>query len=113
MDSIGLLLADADGYVPGLNFVFGLAIPGLKVATVFLQRLRLWTDRANYIRRVVKEVLHELGHVLGLEHCKNGLCVMSFSNSVLDVDRKLPKFCGRCARKLAGAGVVVSGEFVI
>ncbi|MEM4937640.1 MAG: hypothetical protein QW509_05655, partial [Sulfolobales archaeon] len=63
--SIGLLLADADAYVVGLNFVFGLAIPELEVASVFLKRLRVWTDRRNYVVRVVKEVLHELGHVLG------------------------------------------------
>jgi len=113
VDSIGLLLADADGYIPGLNFVFGLAIPELRAASVFLRRLRLWTDRANYVRRVVKEVLHELGHILGLGHCRNSLCVMSFSNSVLDVDRKLSKFCSRCAQKLARTGIAVPAEYII
>lgn len=111
--SIGLLLADADAYVPGLNFVFGLAIPELGAASVFLRRLRLWTDRRNYVARVVKEVLHELGHVLGLKHCRNRECVMSFSNSVLDVDRKSSMFCGNCARALGRAGVVVPKEYVI
>ncbi len=111
--SIGLLLADADAYVPGLNFVFGLAIPELRVASVFLKRLRLWTDRENYVARVVKEVLHELGHVFGLKHCRSRGCVMNFSNSVFDVDRKCGAFCRSCVRVLRERGLEVRGEFVI
>ncbi|MEM4832992.1 MAG: hypothetical protein QW809_04790, partial [Sulfolobales archaeon] len=111
--SIGLLLADADAYVVGLNFVFGLAIPELEVASVFLKRLRVWTDRRNYVVRVVKEVLHELGHVLGLKHCRNRECVMSFSNSVFDVDRKLGMFCRSCAHTLGKSGVELPKEYVI
>lgn len=111
--SIGLLLADVDAYVPGLNFVFGLAIPELRAASVFIKRLRLWTDRRNYVVRVVKEVLHELGHVLGLKHCRNIECVMSFSNSVVEVDRKHGRFCRSCAHTLSRAGIKVSEEYII
>ncbi len=111
--SVGLLLADADAYVPGLNFVFGLADPELGVASVYLARLRLWTDRGNYVARVVKEVLHELGHVLGLRHCRSRGCVMNFSNNVFDVDRKLGAFCASCARALRRAGVEVPREYII
>ena len=112
-DFVVLLLADADAYVPGLNFVFGLAIPELGSAAVFLRRLRLWTDRGGYLRRVVKESMHELGHVLGLGHCRNPLCVMSFSNSLLEVDRKLDKFCPLCAGKLLKLGVAVPESSII
>ncbi|MCS7099368.1 MAG: archaemetzincin family Zn-dependent metalloprotease [Sulfolobales archaeon] len=109
----GLLVADVDAYVPGLNFVFGLAVPRLGVATIYLRRLRLWTDRTNYVERVVKEVLHELGHVFGLRHCGTRDCVMSFSNSVFEVDRKSRAFCRSCALKLGKLGIEVSAEFVI
>jgi archaemetzincin len=102
-----LALVDADAYVPGLNFVFGLAIPELGSAAVFLRRLRLWTDREGYLRRVVKESVHELGHVFGLGHCRNPLCVMSFSNSLLEVDRKLDAFCSTCASRLLKLGIPV------
>jgi len=112
-NSVGLLLADADAYVLGLNFVFGLAIPELEVASVFLKRLRLWTGRGNYVVRVVKEVLHELGHVLGLKHCRNRECVMSFSNSVFDVDRKRYMFCRSCAQTLSKVGIELPKEYVI
>jgi archaemetzincin len=111
--SIVLVLADADAYVPGLNFVFGLAIPELGSAAVFLGRLRLWTSREGYLKRVVKESVHELGHVFGLGHCRNPLCVMSFSNSLLEVDRKLDKFCPTCVNKLLKLGISVPESSII
>jgi archaemetzincin len=90
-----------DAYVEGLNFVFGLAIPAIGVATVYTRRL-VSRDREQYIERIAKEVVHETGHLLGLQHCNDRRCVMSFSNSVLDVDRKSYTFCDNCWRKIEG-----------
>jgi len=106
-----LYLVDADAYEDDLNFVFGLAIPPLGIAGVFLRRLRNefygWEpDEEKFFERVEKEVLHELGHLLGLEHCSNPKCVMSFSNSILDVDRKEAKFCEMCKKKLLMSGLL-------
>ena len=89
-------VVEGDGYVEGLNFVFGLASPELGVATVYTARLR----GPPFRERLVKEVLHELGHLLGLGHCPNPRCVMSFSNSVEEVDRKEAWFCEECTLKL-------------
>ncbi|MEM0111125.1 MAG: hypothetical protein QXO83_07380 [Desulfurococcus sp.] len=38
--------------------------------------------------------------MLGLNHCSNQGCVMSFSNSVVEVDAKSRFFCEECARRI-------------
>ncbi len=100
-----IAIADVDAYVQNLNFVFGVASPVEGVAIVFLPRLKdefygLKGSKDRFYERVRKEVLHEFGHLLGLEHCENPRCVMSFSNSVLDVDNKGERFCERCLSKI-------------
>ncbi|MFQ5814145.1 MAG: archaemetzincin family Zn-dependent metalloprotease [Anaerolineae bacterium] len=98
-------VADPDLYTPGLNFVFGQARMGGPAAVIALPRLRqgfygLPDDEALFHQRAVKEAVHELGHTYGLGHCRNPRCVMSFSNSLPDVDRKGHDFCPSCRRKL-------------
>ncbi|WP_440060032.1 archaemetzincin family Zn-dependent metalloprotease [Thermogladius sp. 4427co] len=98
-------IGEVDGYEPGLNFVFGLAVPARKTGVVFTKRLReeYYGKKPSYdlyVERVIKEVVHELGHLLGLDHCDYKKCVMSFSNSILDVDYKERFFCEKCSLKL-------------
>lgn len=52
--------------------------------------------------RALKEAIHEIGHVLGLIHCENKRCVMSFSNSIIDVDLKDWRYCKKCLKKATG-----------
>ncbi|UXD21368.1 peptidase M54 [Ignicoccus pacificus DSM 13166] len=99
-----VFLVDADAYESGLNFVFGIALPRIGAASVFLKRLRPSfygepEDWNLFVSRVRKEVNHELGHLIGLDHCPNPRCVMSFSNSILDVDRKSENLCEDCKLK--------------
>ncbi len=94
-----------DGYEEGLNFVFGEADPLDRVSVVFTKRLdpRFYGEDSDYnlyIKRVSKEIVHELGHLFGLKHCSDNKCVMSFSNSVYDVDDKTRFFCSRCSKIL-------------
>jgi archaemetzincin len=96
---LGIL--DHDLYVPELNFVFGEA--SRKVAVISLTRLRqmfyhLPEDRDLFHQRVLTEAVHELGHTFGLGHCKNPRCVMFFSNSLMDTDRKGFEFCPKCRK---------------
>ena len=102
MDCLVLGIADIDAYVPGLNFVFGHADPVGRVAMVYTKRLRATqSDDANrFLSRLRKEALHELGHLLGLQHCPNRECVMSFSNSLEEVDSKSDDFCRYCRKRL-------------
>jgi archaemetzincin len=61
---------------------------------------RLPEDADIFRQRVVKEAIHELGHVFGLEHCHDRRCVMAFSNSLEDTDYKGSEFCPECHRDL-------------
>jgi archaemetzincin len=99
----GLALVNHDLFVPRLNFIFGVAQPGGH-ALVALPRLRpsfykLPTDDAAYFERVLKEVIHELGHILGLDHCTD-FCALRYSNTLADTDQKPAQYCKRCWQKL-------------
>jgi archaemetzincin len=98
-------VADVDLYVPRLNFVFGEADVVSGTAIVSLCRLRqdyygLAPDEALFLERATKEIVHEVGHTFGLEHCFNNRCVMHFSNSLADTDLKEAHFCRMCRPKI-------------
>ena len=87
-----------DLFVPGLNFVFGEArLPG-RVGVISTYRLKASSrgEAGLFVERVVKEAIHEIGHMVGLEHCSDTSCVMYFSNTLADTDYKGPDFCGKC-----------------
>jgi archaemetzincin len=88
------------------NYVFGLAYLGGSGSVISTYRLRTSSDGGFSNRsageifsdRVRKEVIHEVGHTVGLEHCDNKRCVMNFSPTVREVDRKEQTLCGSCQR---------------
>ena len=100
-------VADVDLYTPGLNFIFGSASQiGGDVCVISITRLRqefygLNPNDSLFLDRVKKEAVHELGHLYGLMHCPDPECVMHFSNSLLDTDRKSYHFCKRCREILS------------
>ncbi len=101
---VTLGVTDVDLYAENLNFVFGEAELFGKRALISVKRLKqefygLPRDEELLKVRVLKEAIHEIGHVLGLTHCK-GKCVMRFSNSIFDVDMKDWWFCEDCLKKL-------------
>jgi archaemetzincin len=107
---ISLGITKEDIYFGDLNFVFGIASPTALSCVVSLCRLDpefygFPQDDELYYSRVKKEVIHEIGHVLGLLHCEKPTCVMSFSNSIYDVDRKTKFFCENCSKLIRGKRV--------
>lgn len=93
-------ITEKDLYVKELNFVFGLAELKGSVAVISTARLGMADNKQLFLERTLKEANHELGHTFGLKHCKNAHCVMHFSNSLEDTDKKSDEFCIRCAKCL-------------
>jgi archaemetzincin len=86
-----LWMVDEDIFCENVNFVFGLAM--FHVSAV------VSTFRLNTQNMVIKEAVHEVGHVMGLQHCKNR-CVMRFSNTYEDALQKPDTLCETCRRTL-------------
>jgi archaemetzincin len=98
-------IIDEDIFIPELNFVFGVADMIGDAAIISLSRLRqefygLSPDRDLFLTRAAKEAIHEIGHTCGLVHCTDPLCIMYFSNSLVDTDKKGPDFCPYCKKRL-------------
>ncbi len=95
-------VADVDLFAVDLNFVFGEADPRARVAVMSLARLRD-EDAVLFRRRAETEAIHDLGHAYGLGHCRDPGCVMWFSDTLADTDRKGTRFCRVHARHLERA----------
>ena len=107
-----VFITDADIYYKGMNYVYGLENPGQATAIVSIARLspEFYGNASNLFilqERILKECAHEIGHHLGLDHCRHTLCVMSFSPSITDVDNKKKNFCAHCKLKLSMKGIDV------
>jgi len=102
-------VVEGDGYVSGLNFVFGLASPGKGVATVYTRRLWIGAPPSLFLERLAKVIVHETGHLMGLPHCENN-CVMRFANSLGELDAKPRSFCPSCRARLERAVLDVDDE---
>lgn len=97
-----------DLYYRRRNYVFGLAYLDGNASVVSTYRLQTSSDGGFsnksageiFADRVRKEVIHEMGHTFGLEHCDNHRCVMNFSPTVREVDVKEETLCGSCQRSL-------------
>lgn len=117
---INIAVLDLDIFVPRLNFVFGMAVNFPRICLISTARLnplfysdlkssprgksRLIyiskEDRKIFNERILKEAVHEIGHTLGLWHCPDYKCVMYFSNTLLDTDKKSNNFCTNCQNLL-------------
>jgi archaemetzincin len=112
-DEVILGVTGVDLFAPGLNFVFGLADPLSRAAVISLARLYPEfygqpRDPRRFKARAITEAVHELGHLWGLGHCSDPACVMAFSNSLADTDRKGPGFCRPCREKFSRLPKILS-----
>ena len=107
-------MTEADLGIPMLTFLFGQAQLDGPIALISLCRLRqefygMPPDEALLHERIVKEMLHELGHTFGLTHCGDGNCAMSLSTHIEFVDAKSARYCARCGNHLARRAGEIEG----
>lgn len=87
------------------RYVFGLAQAGGTAVLVSTARLDPEPyggppDLATTVRRATAEVLHEVGHAFGANHCARADCLMHFAPDVESIDLRGLRFCGACSRSL-------------
>jgi archaemetzincin len=100
-----LLVVGQDLYRCGSLFLFGLARPSTGVSVVSTARLsneyyNRHPDTGDFIDRIAKEGSHEIGHLSGLDHCRDPGCIMFNPSTLEDLDRKKKQFCPACRREL-------------
>lgn len=89
------------------NYVFGMARLHARVGVFSFARYHpsffgesFGVDRRVVVRRALKVMSHEIGHMFGLEHCIHLHCNMNGSNHLSEVDRAPVHLCPVCLRKL-------------
>ncbi len=96
-----IALTQKDLFIPILTYVFGEAQLGGRCAILSSYRLmpvsRTPQNLILYQRRMIKEVLHELGHTFTLKHCREKKCIMHYCRRVKDIDQKDTIFCRYCS----------------
>jgi len=90
-----LAVTELDICTPILTFVFGESQLGGAVALVSLNRLQGGAAETVF-ERAAKISVHEVGHVLGLEHCWEIRCLMHFSRDIEQLDSLPLQFCSAC-----------------
>ncbi len=90
------------------NYVFGQASIDERVGIFSLARYdpAFWGDergrdyRTIILQRSCKVLVHETGHMFGLQHCIYFACVMNGANHMVETDRQPQALCPVCLRKL-------------
>ena len=98
-------VTDLDLFIPVLSYIFGQAYLGGSAALVSGYRLQnsrygLADDQQLYVTRLLKCMVHELGHACGLIHCSHPGCVMLATTYVEEIDQKSDHFCSVCHSNL-------------
>ena len=99
-------ISELDLFIPVLSYIFGQAYLGGSAALVSGHRLHnnrygLAEDPQLYSDRLLKCLIHELGHAFGLKHCLKPGCVMVSTTYVEEIDQKSDIFCHICQEELA------------
>ena len=98
-------IVNVDLYSPEYEFVYGEADVNSGVATLSTHRLisknpNNHSDIRLFEERIIREAIHEVGHLYGLDHCRNPQCVMRTCTCLAEVDEAGNALCDECGNKL-------------
>lgn len=96
-----ILFTSVDLFIPIFTFVFGLAKLMGNSGIISTHRLKNefygLPPNPNLLKqRLLKETMHELGHLGGLRHCSNFECNMASSTNTDELDIKGLEYCTEC-----------------
>ncbi|TFG00938.1 MAG: hypothetical protein EU540_04655 [Promethearchaeota archaeon] len=106
-----LAIIDKDIYTNDYNFIFGrahypsnefLKTNGVALISIYRLRESFYGRSENkrlFKSRILKEAIHEIGHTFNIKHCKK-YCVMQYSSSLDEADRKPLNFCKSCLKEI-------------
>jgi archaemetzincin len=95
-------ISTTNGSIPDWG-VFGLGFCPGKACVISTHRLQKASKTKEQLKeRLIKVVLHELGHNFGLPHCTNSLsCLMADAGgTIAQVDRERKWLCDKCREKI-------------
>lgn len=100
-DSLILVaFTDRDLFSGSLNFVFGVGDPQSAVGVYSIARYGDPKSK-TCLRRTLKVMNHEMGHILSIAHCIFYKCSMNGSNSLSEADSRPIHYCPLDVQKLA------------
>jgi archaemetzincin len=85
---------------PNWNFVFGQASLRSRVGVYSFARYTTEGDAQLTLRRSMKVMAHEIGHMYGMTHCTFFECGLNGSNHLEEADRRPIYLCPVCLRKM-------------
>ena len=84
---------------PSWNFVFGQAWPKERTG-IYSFRRYVEDDGLSTLKRSMKVLIHEIGHLFGVDHCVHFECAMNGSNNLEEADDRPIHLCPVDLRKL-------------
>ncbi len=98
-------LFNVDLFIPILTYIFGQAFLNGRAGIISVyrfsnERYGMKPDSQLLADRFRKEIMHELGHMFGLVHCTDPVCIMRSGSYVEDIDQKYFTFCDNCRGKI-------------